>query len=206
MASTTVQEAPDKSAARQHSVRIERYSVTGNPQATRAVVERLNGKIVTVGHNNSTCSEGELEREAATFARQFDAVLLPPEPEPELPAELSDEERELFRENERRAQLVAGLRELARFYVDHPEAPIPRFPDFAHCVNADNDEAGSAEVEAIAAALGVEVEHGAHVRARRQFGAIAFNAYYVPSEVARRHAANSSYYGAVEPDGGTSDG
>lgn len=121
-----------------------------------------------------------------------------PESEPE-PAALDEA-------NERRAQLVAGLRELAQFYVDHPEVPIPRFPDFAHCVNADNDEAGSAEVQAIAAALGVELEHGVHIRARRRFGALQFNAYYVPREVARRHAASSSYYGVVEPDGGTTNG
>jgi len=121
--------------------------------------------------------------------------------EPEPVPEPVDEE------NERRAQLVAGLRELAQFYVEHPEMPIPRYPDFTHCVMGNvGDEAGTAEVVAIAAGLGVEVDYGTHVRARRQFAGLPFSAYYVPREVQRRHEAYSSYYGAVEPDGGTDRG
>lgn len=81
---------------------------------------------------------------------------------------------------DKRAALVAALRELADFYEAHPDAPLPRYPEFAHCVIADNDEDGQSEVVAVADALAVPVKFNAgSADAHRTFGAVEFKAFYV---------------------------
>lgn len=101
---------------------------------------------------------------------------------------------------ERRAELVRGLRELAQFYEDHPEVPFPTRPGFTHCVLGDDAE-GVAVVEAVAATLGIEaIPRGNRVEAERQFGSLNFRVYHVFAEAMRRHYAEASYAGAVQPD------
>lgn len=99
----------------------------------------------------------------------------------------------------RRAELVRGLRELAQFFEDHPEMPIPRYPDLPHCVHATDDETGIAEIKAIAATLGVEVDDGT-TRVNREFAGLTYHAFYNLRDDMRRHNAHSTYLGAVEPD------
>jgi hypothetical protein len=114
------------------------------------------------------------------------------------------EERSLDELNERRAELIDGLRALAQFYFDHPEMPIPLYPDFSHCVMAGDDDAGIDEVRQIAAILGSEVDNDGNPSTRRTFAGLRYSAFYVRREVARRHAAFATYSGLVEPEGGES--
>jgi hypothetical protein len=114
------------------------------------------------------------------------------------------EERTLDELNERRAELIAGLRALAQFYFDHPEMPIPLYPDFSHCVMAGDDDAGNDEVCQIAAILGSEVDNDRNPSTQRTFAGLRYRAFYVRREAARRHAAFATYSGLVEPEGGGS--
>lgn len=103
-------------------------------------------------------------------------------------------------DDEQRAQLVAGLRELADWYEQHPTMPVPSYPDFAHCVLTGDDKAGSAEVRKMARLLGVKPYGNGHrVTADRRFGAVAFRAFYVPCAEMALHQAETSYQGCIEP-------
>lgn len=86
-----------------------------------------------------------------------------------------------------RTALITGLMELAAFYAANPDVPRPMFPKFNHCVLADDDATGTAEVEAVAAALGTDVQYGEHVKAERQFAGVGFHVYYVTRERAADH-------------------
>jgi hypothetical protein len=208
MASTTLPETSDRNAARQHSVRIESYSVTGSSQATRAVVERLNGRFATVCCTNLGLSDEDLEREARRYARMYDAVLLPPEPGPKPAPELSDEEQRGAEEHAARTRLVASLRELASFLAVHPEVPVPDHRmDLGFAVSPDGgDEAAIARVRAAAAALGVEAVEPApgYWRAERTFGQVSYGCGYIARRTWAEAQATQSYEGAVVPDGSSS--
>lgn len=80
----------------------------------------------------------------------------------------------------KRAELVAGLRELADWYERHPDVPLPPYPTWTHCVLADEDEAGQYEVVRVADALDVPCRFKAgSADADREFGPVTFRAYYV---------------------------
>jgi hypothetical protein len=100
-----------------------------------------------------------------------------------------------------RAELVAGLRELADWYAAHPEVPLPYGPTFDHCVLADQDPAGIAEVEGFAEALGVPVTrspYAGHYHADRKFAGLQFRAYHVPAESSRQHADDQKILATVK--------
>jgi len=109
---------------------------------------------------------------------------------------------EVERDHGRRAALVAGLRELADFFAAHPDFPMPYCPDFTHCVLTDDDQAGMAELTVIAAGLGLPVDTTSNRNpgVDRQFGGVAYRAFYVSKESSRRHQAAATYGGCVEPD------
>lgn len=104
---------------------------------------------------------------------------------------MSTDQTNLDQRKERRARLVNGLRELADLYQQHPELPAPPYQEFRHCVGADNDEAGIAEVQAIAAVLGTDVlglnDPDAHITTGRSFGGVYFSAFYVRREDMREY-------------------
>lgn len=85
-----------------------------------------------------------------------------------------------------RDDLIQGLRELADWYEQHPEVPLPPYPSFEHCVleRGGGDEAGVAEVEQVAASLDATVERGVHTEARRRFAGLPFRVFYVSREAA----------------------
>jgi hypothetical protein len=103
-----------------------------------------------------------------------------------------------------RAKVISGLRQLADWLDAHADVPVCPFgwdlsiyPQFA------DDADRAAEVDRIAAILGVEVTdqtgEGGHYIAARSFGLITYEAVYVPRR--RRDACNAlmSYSGCVTP-------
>lgn len=99
-----------------------------------------------------------------------------------------------------RTDLIFGLKELANWYATNPDVPLPRYPDFTHCVLADDDETGVRIVEQVAAALGVEVQYGHHVGAERSFSGLRFRVYYVRREVAEDFALRQRIARAATPE------
>jgi|SRR5690349_19500337 len=103
--------------------------------------------------------------------------------------------------DEARMALVAGLRQLADFYEQHPELPVPLYPKFLHNIHVDNDEAGIEQVQAMAAVLGVPVTYddtGAEVEVR--LGALEFKPYYLTRQHMADYVQRISYNQVVQPD------
>lgn len=110
---------------------------------------------------------------------------------------------------DRRAEFIAGLRALADFLAAHPDLPVPRCPELTVHTGLDGvggrlpDEQARAEVDRVAAVLGVPAAAAdcddSHYSARRMFGPVEYGAIAIRSEHMRRHAAYTSYSGAVEP-------
>lgn len=108
-----------------------------------------------------------------------------------------------------RAQVIAGLRELAQFLHDNPDVPVnpieQRVVFSANEGDGDGDEVAIARVRQMAAALGVKVNHhDRHWSAERRFRAIRFGCSYVERAVMAEYNAALSYEGTVVPDGSQS--
>ena len=80
-----------------------------------------------------------------------------------------------------RARTIEGLLQFAGWLATHPDIE-PGFMGYhtMHCVRADTDADGIAEVERMAAALGVTVNYGDHITAGRQFAGFGFRVCYIP--------------------------
>lgn len=111
----------------------------------------------------------------------------------------------------RHDQIAAGLRELADFIQTHPDLPLPTYPTLQHCVRSEDadgqksDEVGVATIQRIAAAMGVQAEvigRARHHVMHAQFGAVGYDAFYVPDASYREHTARTSYEHNVQPEGG----
>ena len=78
---------------------------------------------------------------------------------------------------------IAGLRELADFLEANPDVPVDRYPRIYFAVDGSlQDGAGRerrAEVDRIAAALGVEPREAGHYSASRMFGPVEYHAFSV---------------------------
>jgi len=83
-------------------------------------------------------------------------------------------------EKSERDKMIADYRALLRFLASHPEVPLGRTELNDYCVSAESDEAGLAELERIAAELGVEVVHrpGFASKVARDFGSVTYRAFY----------------------------
>lgn len=117
----------------------------------------------------------------------------------------------------RHEQIAAGLHQLADFITAHPDMPLPRYPRFNHCERGDvldngvatgekDDKAGAVAIQRIAAALGlpVAVSPNGHHGVRARFGAVAYEAFFVPTESMREYHARTSYEDNVQAEGGES--
>lgn len=106
---------------------------------------------------------------------------------------------------ERRAQTVAGLRELADWLEQHPDAPLAPYGQYeiSHYVFGDDDTSGYAAVADHAAALGLDHRPGEDsTEAVQTFaGGVRYAIRYLGRERCRRHAALVSYSGSVQPAG-----
>jgi hypothetical protein len=83
-------------------------------------------------------------------------------------------------EDRRRAEVIAGLRALADFIEQHPDFPLPTYPEFMHCSGAQFDAEGAAEVRQIAEILDAPLTmNGGSANTERMFGALRYRAFYV---------------------------
>lgn len=98
----------------------------------------------------------------------------------------------------RRAGIIAGLRALADFYAANPDLPLPRYPEWRHCVAGGDDLCGASEVAAIAAALDAPVANGVHIEARHRFGPIEFHVFYCPVQAMADYNARTSYANVIQ--------
>jgi hypothetical protein len=87
-----------------------------------------------------------------------------------------------------RADVIAGLRQLADFLDDHPAIPTAPYGwDVLVSTHEHTDQAGKASVDHIAAILGVRVDDqtgdGGHYCADRAFGPITYRAFHIPARL-----------------------
>lgn len=90
----------------------------------------------------------------------------------------------------KREQQIAGLRELVEFLAAHPDLPIGNDAIGRECIVADDDDAGRAELQAIADVLGTDVHlsrGGGSYEVVRQFGTITYRAFYSTREAMQQH-------------------
>jgi len=97
-----------------------------------------------------------------------------------------------------RAQVITGLRQLADYLDSHSDVPVSEFGwDLLICAREETDAAGMAEVDRIAAVLGVQVSDctadGGHYMAIKTFGRITYEAVYIPTRRRAAHRALMSY-------------
>jgi hypothetical protein len=104
-----------------------------------------------------------------------------------------------------RTKVISGLRQLADWLDDHPDVPVCPFGwDLSIYPQHADDADRAAEVDRIAAILGVEVtdqtSDGGHYQAIRTFGLITYEAVYIPRARRAASAALMSYRGCITPD------
>lgn len=105
-----------------------------------------------------------------------------------------------------RGKVLTGLRQLADWLEAHPDVPVAPFGWDLNVYtdrNGGSDDAARAEVDQIAAALGVPVTDDTgsdgHYKAFRTFGLITYQAVHVPARRMAAHYALMSYSGSVAP-------
>jgi hypothetical protein len=118
-----------------------------------------------------------------------------PAVEPEPPAAQIDH----------RAEYVAGLREMADWLEANPAVPLDNGgQDHLSIVQRGSDDANRAELERIAALLGVEPDStSAHPGVRRMFrGRIAYRAFYIPAPKPVEDLTRGGEVAAADGDAG----
>jgi hypothetical protein len=103
-----------------------------------------------------------------------------------------------------RAQVIAGLRQLANYLADHPDVPVCPFGWDLNVYPRQATEAlNRAEVDRIAAILAVtpadQTSTGGHYTAACTFGRITYQATYIPDRRMAAHDALMSYRDCVQP-------
>jgi hypothetical protein len=103
----------------------------------------------------------------------------------------------------KRPDVIRGLRELAVLLESCPELPAPYALDVLVFPPDGTDADICAEVDRIAALLGVAVQDAtaqrAHYTASKSFGPVNYRAVAIPSRVRAYHDARNSYAGNVMP-------
>jgi hypothetical protein len=101
-----------------------------------------------------------------------------------------------------RHQTITGLRALADFLEAHPGVPVDEYGWTLHVCqtvsrDAHTDAAQRAEVDRIAALLGVpvrdETARGGHYTAQRSFGRIIYEVTHIPARFMAEYEARNSY-------------
>jgi hypothetical protein len=100
-----------------------------------------------------------------------------------------------------RQALIAGLRELADWYEQHPDAALPMYPSMLVCVHATDDGDGLYEVERMAGILGVKPQYsvGQQVAAERAFGSLELRVYYNTRDTMAAYNARQRIAEAATP-------
>ena len=97
-----------------------------------------------------------------------------------------------------RDEYIKGLRDLADFIESHPELPMPTRSSVGPYITG-TDEQQRAEVDRIAAILGVSASGDTHYIAPRPFGPVTYEAIAIAADHMARYDALMSYRGTVEP-------
>jgi hypothetical protein len=99
-----------------------------------------------------------------------------------------------------RHQIIEGLVDLAAFLEANPDVPVSEYGwtlavSQGVSTSAETDAAQHAEVDRVAALLGVEPEtsRGDHYTASRAFGRIVYEVSHVPAREMAEHYALMSY-------------
>jgi hypothetical protein len=102
---------------------------------------------------------------------------------------------------DRRAALIAGLRDLADFLEAHPDLPLPFLGGGISYHAHGTDGEARAEVDRIAAILDVPAaarDNDDHYEASRDFGGVAYRAMAVRQDALRRYTAHMAPYYKAE--------
>jgi hypothetical protein len=93
------------------------------------------------------------------------------------------ERRQHEADNGKRAAVIQGLRQAARYIETHPDLPLPASVEVNYCIPADSDKDGDDEAFRIAAIIGAKVtgdEDGSSSEAVKAFGpAVSYRAVYL---------------------------
>lgn len=89
-----------------------------------------------------------------------------------------------YSDSTERAELVAGLRELAAFLEMSPDVPAPRWADVMAFPRNDTAEQDRAEIDVIAASIGVETRDNGrgHYTASLFFGPVEYRAIAISKD------------------------
>jgi len=99
-----------------------------------------------------------------------------------------------------RAELAAGLRELADFLTAHPEVPIPFAPRLTVFNRGGTDADRAAAVKTAADALDTEVNaDGLHFEAVRMFGPLVYEIWASTDAGYADYRARTSYDESIRP-------
>ncbi len=105
----------------------------------------------------------------------------------------------------RHAEVIQGLKNLAEFLKDHPDLPLENGQDpYRVSVRHGTDEENRAEVDRIAAILGVTPGHSGstHYTAARDFGGgVTYSATAITRRYMASYNAALSYQGSVQAEG-----
>ena len=89
-----------------------------------------------------------------------------------------------YADNQERARLIAGLRDLAEFLDWNPQVPAPRYADLLVFPSGGTDAEMFAEVDVIAGQIGVTASQNdtpdGHYIASRYFGPVQYRAVAIP--------------------------
>jgi hypothetical protein len=89
-----------------------------------------------------------------------------------------------YEDDQERARLIAGLRDLAEFLSRNPQVPAPRYTDLLVFPPRGSDAEMFAEVDAIAGQIGVTASQNdtpdGHYIACRYFGPVQYRAVAIP--------------------------
>ena len=94
-----------------------------------------------------------------------------------------------YANDEQRAQIIAGLRDIAEFLDQNPQVPAPRYADLLVFPPSGSDAEMFAEIDVIAEQIGATAnaeEPAGHYRAVRYFGPVQYRAVAIPNS-ARNH-------------------
>ena len=103
---------------------------------------------------------------------------------------------------EHRNAVVNGLRALADFWSEHPDMPVPRYPELTVNVIAASDEEERAEVDRIAGILGVTPTLNAtetHYRAQVTFGPLEVTVVAITEQAMAQYSAGAWRLDAAQP-------
>lgn len=103
-------------------------------------------------------------------------------------------------DNGHRANVIQGLKDLARYLETHENIPVPWTVDVHHAILADTDEAGEDEVIRIADTLATRVSGSDEIAtASLGFGPVSYSATYVSREQMAEYNAHMAEYHAKRP-------